>query len=59
MMRLTAQLRASFSHHLQFPKVNHKPQPYNGPAYDQIVKDRSRYMPNFYFHYYKQPLLIA
>jgi alanine-glyoxylate transaminase/(R)-3-amino-2-methylpropionate-pyruvate transaminase len=59
MIRLATQLRAGFSHHLHLPAVNHKPQPYTGPAYDQIVKDRSRYMPNFYFHYYKQPLLIS
>jgi alanine-glyoxylate transaminase / (R)-3-amino-2-methylpropionate-pyruvate transaminase len=42
-----------------FPSTTHKPQPYTGPAYDQIVKDRKKWMPNFYFHYYKEPLLIV
>lgn len=59
MLRLTTQLRSSFSHHLKFPEVNHKPQPYTGPAFEQIVNDRTKFMPNFYFHYYKQPLLIT
>lgn len=44
---------------LNFPNVNHQPRPYNGPAYEQIVKDRKTWMPNFYFHYYQKPLLIV
>jgi 4-aminobutyrate aminotransferase-like enzyme len=42
-----------------FPTVNHQPRPYNGPSYDQVIKDRGTYMPNFYYHYYKKPLLIV
>ena len=56
-------LRYTFSHHIHlktpFPTVNHKPTPYTGLAYDQIVEDRSNFMPNFYFHYYNKPLLIV
>lgn len=57
-MRLVTSIHRSIGN-LKFPEVNHKPQPYRGPAYDQIAKDRSTYMPNFYFHYYKKPLLIT
>lgn len=59
MRRLITNVRGAFSHHIKFPEVNHKPQPYSGPSYDQIVKDRGTFMPNFYFHYYKKPLLIT
>ena len=41
------------------PATSHKPGPYTGPAYEQIVKDRATYMPGFYFYYYKEPLLIS
>lgn len=58
MLRMSSMMSRSFGT-LKFPEVSHKPQPYRGPAYDQIVKDRSTYMPNFYFHYYKKPLLIS
>jgi hypothetical protein len=43
----------------QLPAINHKPQVYSGPSYEQIVKDRKSYMPGFYFHYYKNPVLIV
>lgn len=62
MLRSVSQ-RFAFSHHVNiktpFPSVSHKPRPYTGPAYEQVVKDRKTYMPNFYFHYYKEPLLIV
>lgn len=58
MFRISTLMSRSFGT-LKFPEVSHKPQPYRGPAYDQIAKDRSTYMPNFYFHYYKKPLLIS
>ena len=52
--------RVSFSNiKTPFPSVNHTPQPYNGPSYDAIIKDRKTYMPSFYFHYYKEPLLVT
>lgn len=42
-----------------FPNVNHKPAPYTGPSFEQVVKDRKDYYPSFYFHYYQKPLLIT
>ena len=50
--------RFTFAINAPFPSTSHKPSAYKGPAYDQVVKDRATYMPNFYFHYYKKPLLI-
>jgi alanine-glyoxylate transaminase/(R)-3-amino-2-methylpropionate-pyruvate transaminase len=44
---------------LKLPECSFQPQPYSGLPYEQILKDRSTYMPNFYFHYYKKPLLIT
>jgi len=41
------------------PPVNHTPKPYTGASYESVLKDRKTYMPNFYFHYYKDPILIA
>ena len=41
------------------PPVNHTPTPYKGPSYETVVKDRKTYMPNFYFHYYKDPLFVT
>jgi hypothetical protein len=38
---------------LKLPEFNHIPRPYTGPSYDQMVKDRYKYMPSFYTHYYK------
>jgi hypothetical protein len=62
MLRIPS-LKHTFSHHIHlktpFPTVNHHPAPYTGLAYEQIVKDRTTFMPNFYFHYYKKPLLIV
>jgi len=43
----------------QLPFVNHTPAPYKGPSFEQVVKDRTAYMPSFYFHYYKTPVLIV
>jgi alanine-glyoxylate transaminase / (R)-3-amino-2-methylpropionate-pyruvate transaminase len=51
--------RFSFAVNVTFPSVNHKPAPYNGPAYEKVVGDRKTWMPNFYFHYYEKPLLIV
>ena len=42
-----------------FPKVNHSPAPYNGIPYEQVISDRAKYMPKFWFHFYKKPLLIT
>lgn len=58
MFKYTSRAFFQFSQ-AKLPETSHKPQPYNGTPYEQIVKDRSKYMPNFYFHYYKQPLLIT
>lgn len=56
-------LRSTFSTLKTFnkdlPFLNHTPAAYSGPPFEQIVKDRTSYMPNFYFHYYKNPLLIV
>ena len=41
------------------PPINFKPSAYTGPSFEQVVNDRKKYMPNFYFHYYKTPLLIS
>lgn len=49
----------AFSSKLTMPAVNHKPTPYNGPSYEQVIHDRKAWMPNFYFHYYEKPLLIT
>lgn len=43
----------------QLPFVNHTPTPYTGSPFEQIIKDRTTYMPSFYFHYYKTPLLLV
>jgi len=59
MLRTCQKLSYAFSQKLVFPAVHHTPQPYNGLPYEQILKDRNHYMPNFYFKYYKEPLLIV
>jgi len=58
MISLIQKISFRFSGRMQFPQVNHKPQPYTGIPYAQIASDRAKYMPNFYFAYYKKPLLI-
>jgi alanine-glyoxylate transaminase / (R)-3-amino-2-methylpropionate-pyruvate transaminase len=58
MMRSFPLLMRNFST-FKLPEISHKPTPYTGLPYDQIFKDRQTYMPNFYFHYYKKPLLIT
>lgn len=42
----------------KFPETNHTAKAYKGTPYDQVLKDRKTYMPNLYFHYYKEPLLF-
>ena len=42
-----------------FPSVNYTPATYSGIPFDQVIKDRSQYLPKFFFHYYKKPLLIT
>lgn len=59
MIKLIQKSCYRFGAKLQFPSVNHVPKPYNGKPYDQIMSDRAKYMPNFYFYYYKKPLLIT
>lgn len=44
---------------LKMPECGHRPLPYSGLPYEQIARDRATFMPNFYFHYYKKPLLIT
>lgn len=59
MIKLIQRSTYSFGQTLTFPTVNHTPRPYAGKPYDEIMSDRTKYMPNFYFHYYKKPLLIT
>ena len=43
----------------QIPLTSHTPLPYAGPPFDQVVKDRATYLPSFFFHYYKKPVLLV
>lgn len=56
-MKLRAQLLYSFS--VALPKFDYTPPPYTGIPFEQVVADRQQYCPALYFHYYKDPLLIA
>lgn len=40
------------------PRCDFTPPAYTGIPYEQVLADRQKYMPKFYFHYYKEPLLI-
>ena len=41
------------------PHCDFTPPPYNGIPFEQVLADRKKYMPNFYFHYYKDPLFVT
>lgn len=49
------------SEHLKssLPLTHHTPRLYTGPSYDEVVNNRSKYMPAFYVPLYKKPLLIV
>ena len=56
-MYLTKNFLYSFG--AAFPKVNHTPTPYTGIPYESVIENRKNYSPDFYFSYYKKPLLIT
>lgn len=56
-MYLTKNLLSSFA--VAFPKVGYSPAPYQGFPYEDVIEKRKKYSPDFYFSYYKKPLLIT
>ena len=41
------------------PAFDHKPSPYKGIPFEQVVADRKQYVPHYNFHYYQDPLLMV
>ncbi len=43
----------------QLPPCDHKPQPYKGPSYDQVLALRKQYLNPALFLYYSKPLMVV
>ena len=43
----------------QLPPIDHRPEPYTGPPYEEVFRDRKGFAPNFHFYNYSDPLLIT